>query len=109
VNLIVQIGANGRAISAKGSGSIPVLVEAAERNVMEWEFELPKAGPFPVVRTIVYDFRLIGRPSMVGFTTTEVIRPDRVRVEDQPASEKVPEGIPPGGIEDCFSENCRLR
>ena len=120
VDVRVEIGPEGRVVNAKGSGRSPVLVETAEQNARQWQFKVPKAGPFPLTRTIIYDFRLVGTPSLVGLTTAEFVPPNHLRVIDQPASEKVPEPIPPGGIaeptgyeprllerlRDCYSKHC---
>lgn len=106
VNLRVQIGPDGKVVSAKGSGAAHVLVDAGERNVSQWQFHVPRSGLFPVVLTVVYDFKLVGKPSVVGLTKAELISPNRVCIEDQPVSEHVPEGIPAGGILDCSSEDC---
>jgi TonB family protein len=91
VNVEVKVGTDGKVLSAKGSGSAPVLVKAAERNVTQWQFGIPKKGPYPVVRTVVYEFKLQGKPSSVGLTTAEFRSPDRVIVVDQPAFESVPD------------------
>jgi len=124
VTVRVEVGPDGRVLSAKGSGSAPVLIEAAERNVKQWQFDVPKEGPYPVVGNVVYDFKLAGKPSgSVGLTTVEFIPPNHVNVVDQPTSEKVPEPIPaegiiePGGrgpwmthlLEDCYSKHCASR
>ncbi len=108
VSLRIEIGADGRVLSARGSGRSPILVEAAERNVRLWQFNIPKAGSLPVVRTIAYDFRLVGKPSLVGLTTVEFIPPSLVRVVDQPAWESAPEAIPPEGIPEPTSHEPRL-
>jgi len=120
VNVAIAVGPNGRAVSAKGSGAPPLLVEAAERNVRQWQFKIPKNGPYPVMSAVVYDFKLIGKPSIVGLTTVEFVPPNHVNVVDQPVSEKVPEPIPAEGIvertsheprllqllRDCYSKHC---
>jgi len=120
VNVTVQVGPDGRVVNAKGSGSAPVLVEAAERNVALWQFHVPNKGPYPVVGTIVFDFMLTGKPSTQGLTTVEFTAPNHVNVVDQPAYEDVPQPIPAEGIEeppsrgpgllqmfrDCYSKHC---
>lgn len=102
VNVRVEVGPDGKVISAKGSGAVAALVEAAERNATLWQFEAPKQGPHPVAQTITYDFKLRGKPSQVGLTTVQIITANHVVVVDQPAFEKVPEPIPPEGIQDRF-------
>jgi len=103
VNVRVEVGPDGKVLSAKGSGSAPVLVEAAERNVALWQFDVPKKGPYPIVRTIIYDFRLTGKPSTQGLTSVEFTAPNHVTVVDQPFSERIPESIIPGErIDDRF-------
>jgi TonB family protein len=119
VTVEVEVAPDGRVVGVEGSGSNPILVEAAQRNVAQWQFEAPQKGSFPVRQTIIYEFKLEGKPTRVGLTTIEFPAPNRVSVIDQPTSAKPPEPIPPEGIpepndgprllellRDCYSRHC---
>ena len=108
VNVAIAVGPNGRAVTATGSGAAPPLIEAAERNVRQWRFKVPKNGPYPVVSAVVYDFKLTGKPSIVGLTTVEFVPPNHVNVVDQPVSESAPEPIPAEGIVEHTGHEPRL-
>jgi TonB family protein len=86
VNVEMDIDADGKVRWAKGNGSDPVLVEAAEENARDWVFKsLPAHDRFPIKHTIAYTFRLEGKPMYVAVQpkiTADL--PDRVEVVGTP-------------------------
>jgi TonB family protein len=70
VVVTVLIGADGKVISAKGSGPHWLLVQAAEENARGWLFgPFPAIGEYPIEHKITYVYKLEGKPQFV------VIRP----------------------------------
>lgn len=120
VSVRVEVGPDGKVVRALGSGSSPLLIETAERNVRGWQFHVSKGMSLPAVCTIYYDFKLAGKASERGLTTVEFAPPNRLTVVDQPAFERVPEPGSPGGIPEptiyeprllqrfqiCYSKHC---
>ena len=86
VDVQVQIGADGKVIFAKAIGPHPILEEAAENNVRQWEFgPFPAEARFPIYHIVTYDFELKGPPLSVIQMPT-VVRthlPDRVEIESR--------------------------
>ena len=120
VSVRVEVGPDGKVVRAVGSGSSAVLTETAERNVRGWQFHIPKAVSRPAACTVYYEFKLVGKASERGLTTVELAPPNRLTVVDQPAFERVPEPVSPGGIPEptsyepkllqqfqiCYSKHC---
>jgi len=86
VEVQVQIGADGKVIFAKATGPHPILEEAAENNVRQWEFgPFPPEARFPIYHIVIYDFELKGPPLSVIQMPT-IVRthlPDRVEIESR--------------------------
>jgi TonB family protein len=77
----VYIGTDGRVIFAKGSGTWPVLVEAAEENARQWVFAVPPSGQFPMEHTIRYTYKLVGEAAdPVPYPTVKTKLPDAVEI-----------------------------
>ena len=90
VDVQVQIGAGGRVIFAKAIGANPLLEEAAENNVRQWEFgPFPPDCEFPIYHTVTYIFKLEGPPLgvvQVPFVVHTYL-PDRVEIKTRPFKE----------------------
>lgn len=83
VDVQVQIGAGGKVIFAKAIGASPLLEEAAENNVRQWEFgPFPPDCEFPIYHTVTYIFKLES-PPLSGVPSQTVVHtylPDRVEL-----------------------------
>lgn len=84
VDVQVQIGADGKVIFAKATGSHPILQEAAENNVRRWEFgPFPPDAEFPIYHTVSYVFKM-ERPPPSGVPSPVVVHtylPNRVEIK----------------------------
>ena len=93
VTVDVLIAADGKVISATGSGAAPTLQQAAEDNAKQWSFgPFPAVSQFPIHHTIKYVYTLEGKPVYVRTiprVTTHL--PDRVDVIATPLESDYPE------------------
>ena len=87
VSVGILIGADGRVMVAKAQLSAnPMLADAAEKNVRQWEFgPFPPKATFPIRHIITYVFTLKGPPLSVGVVpTVRTHLPDEVEIESRP-------------------------
>lgn len=86
VRVDIEIGPDGRVLSAKASGAHGILVDAAEKNVRQWVFgPFPPVGEFPIYHTVTYVFRLEGKPAFVAYPPLILTHlPDRVEIRTRP-------------------------
>ena len=77
VKLHVQLGPDGRVVSAEAVSGPPILADAARANIKTWLFESPGHGELDVS----YEFRL-ERPAVSYLPRSKVILdlPDRVLI-----------------------------
>jgi hypothetical protein len=62
VNVELEIGADGRVVSAKGTGANALLVRASEENALQWVFErTAMSANSTLKRTITYIYSLAGK------------------------------------------------
>jgi len=83
----IQIGADGRVLVARGQGTHPYLVKAAEDNVRQWVFgPFPPRGEYPIYHTVTYVYKLEGKPAAVFFypPVVRTALPDRVEIQTRP-------------------------
>ena len=92
----VLIAADGSVVAASGSGTSPILVEAAKQNARKWVFgPLPAHARFPLEHEITYTFRLEGKPKYVGIAPTIITDlPNRVEIIGTPMTPERTELIP---------------
>jgi len=86
VSVGILIGADGKVMVAKaGCSAYPVLAEAAEKNVRQWEFgPFPPEATFPIHHIVTYVFTLKGPPLSVGVVPTiRTHLPDEVDIESR--------------------------
>jgi TonB family protein len=86
VHVEVLIGADGKVMLAKAiSSADPVLAEAAEKNVRQWEFgPFPPEATFPIRHIVTYTFTLKGPPLFVAvLPTVRTHLPDEVEIESR--------------------------
>lgn len=86
VHVEILIGADGKVAGAKALFTpYPVLGEAAEKNVRQWEFgPFPPEATFPIRHIITYVFTLKGPPLSVGVVpTVRTHLPDEVDIESR--------------------------
>jgi TonB family protein len=85
VDVQIEIGAGGKVIFAKAIGASPLLEEAAENNVRQWEFgPFPPDCEFPIYHSITYVFMLERLPPSVWAPSPVVVHtylPDRVEIK----------------------------
>jgi len=87
VHVDILIGADGKVMAAKALFSAyPMLAEAAEKNVRQWEFgPFPPEVTFPIRHIITYVFTLKGPALSVGvIPTVRTHLPDEVEIESRP-------------------------
>ena len=84
VDVQVQIGADGKVMFAKAMGAHPLLEEAAEKNVRQWEFgPFPPNAEFPIYHTVTYVFKMEAPPPS-GVPSPVVVHtylPNRVEIK----------------------------
>ncbi len=83
VEIGIEIAMDGTVLWAHGSGSSPILVEAAEKNAREWRWgPFPPVMEFPTYREVSYTYRLEGNPQSVVVEppTVRTHLPDRIEV-----------------------------
>jgi TonB family protein len=92
VNVELVITADGKVVSARGSGASPLLIEAAENNAKQWVFgPFPTRSQFPIHHTIAYTYVLQGDPTVVNvMATVRTYLPDRVEVIAAPLESDYP-------------------
>ncbi len=85
VLVTVEIGSDGKVIRAQGTTGNPLLRQAAEESVRQWVFRLPtpkREGR--VTHTVVFEFKLAGKPSYRSRPQIYYDLPTRVRLVVQP-------------------------
>jgi hypothetical protein len=87
VTVEIQVGPDGKIVSAKGRGAHPLLIRETERNIREWTFgPFPKDTKFPVRHTVVYVYKLEGAERYDDPPPKVMLHlPDRVEITTNPA------------------------
>jgi hypothetical protein len=86
ITVEIEIGKDGRVLSAKASGGNEILLRATEKNISAWTFGLTsETKSFPVKHTIIYVYKLVGeRTRDTGCTSVVFHLPDRIEISARP-------------------------
>jgi TonB family protein len=87
VTVVIEIGSDGRVISAKASGPSKLLERASEENARHWTFSGPptRLGSGSRQTKITYVYKLEGKPQYYDPPPTVVLDlPERVEITSQP-------------------------
>jgi TonB family protein len=87
VTVEITISADGRVLSAKGSGAHQLLVSASVDNVRQWRFgSLNGVGASTTTRVIIYQYVLRGKELYMDPPPSVILDlPDRVEITTHPA------------------------
>jgi hypothetical protein len=82
----IEIGSDGKVISAEASGASPLLLRETEANIREWTFgPFPEGVRFPVRHKVIYVYKLEGKQAYYDPLPKVVLSlPDRVEIKSQP-------------------------
>ena len=85
VSVSLEIGADGKVLTASGTGS-PILARAAEANARLWSFGfLKKPRKFPFRCSVLYTYKLVEPPVAYSVCPAVIFHlPDRVEIISQP-------------------------
>ena len=86
VSVQVEIGADGKVLSAKGSGAHTLLVRAAEENARQWTYDaIGTEGNSARKQTVVYVYKLAGKEKYYERCPVVIIDlPSRVEITGHP-------------------------
>jgi len=93
----LEIGRQGKILSAKASGGHKFLMREAEKNVLHWSFApLPESEKVPLKHTITYVYKLEGKPVDYNPVPTVLLHlPDRVEITTRPLAPQTSRPPPP--------------
>jgi TonB family protein len=82
----LEIGKDGKVLSAKGSGAHPLLVQDAEKCLRQWVFApIPEGLKLPVKHKVTFRYKLQGKPQYYDPVPRVVLHlPDLVEITSRP-------------------------
>ena len=88
VSVELEIGADGKVLSAKGSGAHRLLARASEENIRQWSFGAVPGGAASVParrHRVIYVYKLEGKEECYDSPPIVVLDlPDRIQVTGHP-------------------------
>lgn len=87
VQVGIEVGTDGKVLSAHGSGANPVLVRAAEDNARQWVWgPFPRDFEFPWYHEISYEYELKGKPAsvVIEHSSIKTHLPDEIEIVATP-------------------------
>ncbi len=85
IGIDLEIGRDGKVLSAKALGGDGLLKQESVNNVRLWSFAPPGGKEFPIKHRITYEYRLRGDP--VSYNPIPTVRfnlPDHVQITTKP-------------------------
>jgi len=85
ISIDLEIGRDGKVLSAKALGGEGLLQQESVKNVRSWSFAPPEAKDFPIKQRIIYVYRLRGEPvSYNPIPAVALHLPNRIQITTEP-------------------------